>query len=98
MDDRCVADLVHGDCDPVAAAAIVADLGWAAADAAAELAARLVGRLVARSVVRSLVRLVARSVARLVARLTQPQMLTPQCRGQDDATTRRKADDRQQHR
>ncbi len=94
MDDRCVADLVHGGCNPVTAAAILADLGRAAVDAAAELVARLVAKLVARLVARSLVRL----VARLVARLSQPQMSMPQRRGQGDATTRRKADDRQRRR
>ncbi len=38
MDDGCVANLVHGWCDPAAAVAIVADLGQAAAEAAAVLA------------------------------------------------------------
>jgi hypothetical protein len=33
MDDGCVANLVHGGCDPATAAAIMADLGRAAADA-----------------------------------------------------------------
>jgi hypothetical protein len=37
MDDECVANLVHRWCDPATAAGIVADLGWAAADAAAVL-------------------------------------------------------------
>jgi hypothetical protein len=39
MDDGCIANLVRGGCDPAIAAAIVADMGRAAADAAAELAA-----------------------------------------------------------
>ncbi len=38
IDDGCGANLVHGGCNPAAAAAIVANLGWAAADVAAELA------------------------------------------------------------
>jgi hypothetical protein len=37
VDDGCVADLVRGWCNPAAVAAIVADLGWAAADATAVL-------------------------------------------------------------
>jgi hypothetical protein len=37
VDGRCVVDLVRGWCYPVAAMAIVADLGWAAADATAVL-------------------------------------------------------------
>ncbi len=81
MDDGCVANLVRRGFDPAVAAAIVADLGWAVADAAAEFAARSVGR--------SLVRL----VARLVARSTQLQTFTPQCRQQGDVTTQHNADD-----
>jgi hypothetical protein len=38
VDDGCIVNLVHGGCDPAAAAAIVANLGWVAVDAAAELA------------------------------------------------------------
>jgi hypothetical protein len=37
MDDRCVANLVHGWCDLATATAIMADLGQVAADAAAVL-------------------------------------------------------------
>jgi hypothetical protein len=44
VDDRCVAKLVRGGCDLAAAVAIVADLGWAAADATAELAVGGKGR------------------------------------------------------
>jgi hypothetical protein len=38
VDDKCVADLVHGWLDPAMAPAIVADLGRVAVDAAAGLA------------------------------------------------------------
>jgi hypothetical protein len=38
VDDGCIANLVRGWCDLATAAAIVADLGWAAVDATAVLA------------------------------------------------------------
>ncbi len=37
VDEGCIANLMHGGCDPAAAVAIAADLGRAAADAAVEL-------------------------------------------------------------
>jgi hypothetical protein len=37
VDDGCIANLVHGGCNPAATVAIVADLGWAVVDAAVEL-------------------------------------------------------------
>jgi hypothetical protein len=44
VDDVCVANLVQGWCYPVAAAAIMADLEWAAVDATAVLAGGGKGR------------------------------------------------------